>query len=147
MTYTCSIEIDLPIDKVVGLWTDESHFQDWQDGFKSIELIYGKKHEVGSKSKLVFEGKRQIELVETILISNLPQEKKAIYEHKYMINTQRTLFQSINEHKTRFISEVNYIKFNGLFIKIIAKLFPSKFKAQSQKWMEQFKYFTENLEK
>ena len=61
-----------------------------------------------------------------------------------MSNTQGSRFKALNDTTTLYISEVEYIKFNGLMIKLIAKLFPGKFKQQSQKWMNQFKAFAEN---
>lgn len=67
----------------------------------------------------------------------------ALYEHIHMTNTQTTTFKSIDTNITQYTSEEDYIKFNGMMIKLIAKLFPSKFKAQSQKWMNQFKVFAE----
>lgn len=143
MKYSCTVIINAPIDKVVQLWEDETHFKDWQDDFKSIELIEGNIHAKGSKSKILFDGKHKIELIETILINNLPTEKKALYEHVHMSNTQKTSFIALGDNETQYISEVEYLKFNGLIIKLMAKLFPSKFKAQSQKWMEQFKVFVE----
>ena len=143
MKYTCSVEIDLPIDKTVGLWENENNFGEWQDGFESIEHLSGTPNEKGAKSKIVFNGKRRIELIETIISSNLPTEKTALYEHVHMHNTQTTRFEPIAEAKTRYISEVEYIKFNGFMIRLMAKLFPNKFKAQSQKWMNQFKDFAE----
>lgn len=144
MKYTCSIEIDLPIDKVVALWENEKHFKEWQDGFQSIQHVSGTPNTEGAKSKIIFDGDRRIELLETIIQSNLPQVKSALYEHKHMTNTQTTRFQRIKNDKTLFTSEVEYIKFNGLIIKLMAKLFPGKFKAQSQKWMNQFKAFAES---
>lgn len=140
----CSIEIDLPIDKVVALWENEKHFKEWQDGFQSIQHVSGTPNTEGAKSKIIFDGDRRIELLETIIQSNLPQVKSALYEHKHMTNTQTTRFQKIKNNKTLFISEVEYIKFNGFVIKLMAKLFPGKFKAQSQKWMNQFKAFAES---
>ncbi len=85
-----------------------------------------------------------MELIETILEYNLPDEKLALYEHEHMVNTQSSRFSAIDEDHTRYTSEVNYIKFNGLLIKIIFRLFPGKLKAQSQKWMDQFKAFAES---
>jgi len=78
-------------------------------------------------------------------VANLPTEKKALYEHVHMINVQSSQFTSLGEHKTRYTSEVEYTKFNSFFIKLMARLFPKKFKAQSQKWMDQFKNFVECL--
>ena len=143
MKYTTSILINAPIQKVVQLWQNEAYFNQWQDGFKSMELLEGIPNTVGAKSKIILDGDRRIELIETILVNNLPTEKTALYEHIHMINTQTSRFESIGTDKTRYISEVEYLQFNGLMIKLMAFLFPSKFKAQSQKWMNQFKEFVE----
>jgi len=147
MKYTCTIDIDLPIDKTVELWADEKNFKEWQDGFESIELLSGAPDSKGTKSKIILNGKRRIELIETIINSDLPNEKKALYEHVHMTNTQTTRFEPISKNKTRYISEVEYTNFNGFMIKIMAKLFPKKFKEQSQKWMNQFKEFAEKTNK
>lgn len=143
MKYICKIEINAPIDNVTSLWEDENNFKHWQDGFESIVLLSGYKNTEGSKSKITLSGKHHIELIETIITHNLPSEKKALYEHKHMTNTQTSRFKSLEENKTEYISEVEYTNFNGLMIKMMAKLFPEKFKEQSQKWMNQFKEFAE----
>lgn len=147
MKYICTVEIDAPLEKVVKLWSDERNFKEWQDGFESIELLEGIADTKGAKSKIVLGGKNHIELIETILSNNLPAEKTARYEHIHMTNTQTSRFEALENNKTLYSSEVEYTQFNGLMIKLMAKLFPSKFKAQSQKWMEQFKRFIENREK
>ena len=144
MKYSCSIEINLPIAITVALWENQDNFKDWQDGFESIELVSGTHSTIGAKSKIVLNDNRRIELLETIISNNLPMEKIALYEHVHMTNTQTTRFAAINENKTRYTSEVEYLKFNGLMIKVMSKLFPSKFKDQSLKWMQQFKAFAEN---
>lgn len=143
MKYTCTVEINLPIDKVVQLWENEANFPAWQDGFKSIEHLSGTPNTKDAKSRIILEDRQKIELLETIITNNLPQEKTALYEHIHMTNSQTTRFREINTNKTLYISEVEYLQFNGIMIKIMAKLFPSKFKAQSQKWMDQFKEFAE----
>ncbi len=144
MKYICTIEIDLPIERVSTLWADERNFHHWQDGFQSITLLEGEKDAVGAKSKIVLQhGKRRMELLETIITNNLPQERKASYEHIHMTNTQATRFESISDEKTRYISEVEYNQFNGFLPKLMAKLVPGMFKKQSQKWIGQFKAFAE----
>ncbi len=146
MKYNCSIKINKPLEEVVKLWEDESNFHFWQDGFQSIELISGNKNEEGSVSQiLIQQGNMKIELEETILVNNLPKEKTAKYVHKHMTNTQTTKFVAVDENNTEYISEVEYTKFNGITLKIMAKLFPEKFKSQSEKWMNQFKVFTESI--
>jgi len=145
MKYTCTVNINLPLEKTVTLWEDENHFKEWQDGFKSIEHLSGTPNTVGAKSKIILEDNMKIELLETIISSELPHEKIALYEHIHMTNTQTTRFKAIDNNTTQYISEVEYTKFNGLMVKLMAKLFPSKFKAQSQKWMDQFKAFAEKV--
>jgi uncharacterized membrane protein len=144
MKYKCTIDINLPIDKVAALWSNEAYFKEWQDGFESIEHISGTPNTKGAKSKIIFNGKHKMELLETIISSNLPNEKVGLYEHIHMTNTQTSSFIAIDEHTTQYTSEVEYTKFNGFMIKLMAKLFPGKFKQQSQKWMNQFKSFAEN---
>ena len=77
MKYTCTVEIELPIDQVVTLWANEDHFSKWQDGFQSITLLEGVKGQPGAKTLIRFQqGKRSMELTETILINDLPIEKR-----------------------------------------------------------------------
>jgi uncharacterized membrane protein len=144
MKYTCTIEINLPIDKTVALWENEAYFKEWQDGFESIELLSGSKNTEGAKSKIILQDKRRIELIETIISYDLPNEKVALYKHIHMTNTQTSRFVAINDSTTQYISVFEYTIFSGFFIKLIAKLFPSKFKEQSQKWMNQFKAFADS---
>ena len=145
MKYTCSIEINLALEKTAALWNNEAYFSKWQDGFQSIELLSGIRNSEGAKSRILIEGKQKIELIETIISCDLPHEKIAMYDHIHMTNTQQTQFKSIDENSTLFTSTVEYTKFNGLIIKVMAKLFPSIFKKQSQKWMNQFKEFAEKM--
>ena len=145
MKYTCTITIKAPINKVIALWADEQHFDKWQDGFQFIERLQGEEGSVGATSKIVLEqGKRKMELIETIITNNLPTEKKAQYEHIHMTNTQSSRFEVMDKNTTRYTSEVEYTQFNGLMPKLMAKLFPEMFRKQSQKWMDQFKVFCEN---
>jgi len=144
MKYICTVDINGPIDKVSSLWENEEFYKNWQDGFQSITLLEGTAGAVGSKSKILLQqGKRKMELIETIVSNDLPNEKKGIYEHIHMTNTQTTKFKKLTENKTRYSSEVEYTKFNGFMPRMMAMLFPGMFKKQSQKWMDQFKEFAE----
>ncbi len=143
MKYSCSVEINAPLAKVVSLWENEENFKEWQDGFVSYTPLSGSPNKPGAKSKIVLEDRQRIELVETIISVNLPEEKTAEYFHKHMTNTQTSRFKALDKNNTLYISEVEYTKFNGLLIKLMARLFPGKFEQQSQKWMDQFKAFVE----
>ena len=57
MNYTCQITTNRPVEAVVALWENPTHFKEWQDGFKSIIHLSGTPNTVGAKSKISFEGK------------------------------------------------------------------------------------------
>ncbi len=142
MTFTCSVEINADIAKVQSIFLDSSTLKYYQDGFKSKTLISGIEGTKGAKSKLVYE---KLELIETILNSDLPDSFLGLYEHKHMTNTMKVSFSSITDTKTLYTTEIEYTKFNGFLIKLMAKLFPNMFKKQVEKWLHQFKEYVENI--
>lgn len=85
-----------------------------------------------------------MELIETIIESDLPKVKTALYDHIHMSNTQTTRFESLPNGNTRYISEVEYLQFHSWIPKLMAWLIPGVFKKQSMKWMKQFKKFAES---
>jgi uncharacterized membrane protein len=144
MKFTCSVEINKPVEKVLELFDNTKNLKEWQDGFVSLEHLSGQPGEPGAKSKLIYKiGKREIELIETISIKNLPQEFSALYETKTMTNTMTNRFIPIGEEKTKYETEIEYTSFNGIMPKIMAFLMPGVFKKQTQKWLDQFKIFAE----
>ena len=84
-----------------------------------------------------------MEIFETILIKNLPEIRKGLYEHKHMVNTMTSRFKEISPEKTLFEAEIEYTKFIGFVPKLMAFLMPGIFKKQTQKWLDQFKAFAE----
>ncbi len=142
MKFSCEIQINAPLERVAVLWFDESNNKHWQDGFESCKLVAGVKNEVDSKSILSYNKEKMI-LEETILLYNYPLEKKGLYEHKHMSNTQHTKFKDLGNGKTLYISEVDYIAFHHFMPRLLFKLFPSMFKKMSMKWVKQFKTFAE----
>jgi hypothetical protein len=144
MNFECSVDIDVPIDRVVALFNDPKNFKEWQDGFISYETFSGTPRAVGAKSKINFDnGKHKIELIETIQVMNLPAEMTALYEHKHMVNTMINRFTELPGQKTRFTTDMGYYKFIGFMPKLMALIMPGMFKKQNQKWLDQFKKFAE----
>ena len=145
MKFTCKVDIDAPIQKVVELFNNPDNLRKWQDGFISFEHISGNKGEAGSKSRLLYKaGKNGMELIETILVNNLPQEMKGLYEHKHMVNTMSNLFTELENNKTRYVAEIEYTKFIGFIPRMMSLLMPGLFKKQTQKFLNRFKRFVEN---
>lgn len=145
MKFTCKVEIDKSIDEVIPLFDNLDNLEKWQDGFVSHEHLSGEPGKVGAKSKLVYKNKgNTIELTETILKNDLPNELSASYEHQHMDNTMTNQFSELGENKTLYSAEIHYTKFKGLMPKLMARLFPGMFRRQSQKWLNQFKDFVES---
>ena len=141
MKFTCSVNINMPKVHVAEIFSNSNLLKHFQDGFKTKEHLSGVPSEKGAKSRMIYE---KMELIETILYNNLPDEFMALYEHKHMTNTMKVNFESLNKNETRYTSEIEYTKFNGFMIKLMAKLFPGLFKKQVLKWMNQFKTYVEN---
>ena len=147
MKFTCQVDVNLPIKRVIELFDNPDNMREWQDGFESFEHLSGEPGQPGAKSRVTYDmGKRgKMELIETVLVRNLPHEFSGTYEHKHMTNSLKNYFKELDSNKTRWISEVHYTQMNGFMIKLMAFFFPGMFKKQVQKWMDQFKVFAERV--
>lgn len=143
MKYTQNIIINKPINEVVELFDSVDNLYEWMEGLQSFEPLTGDPGEVGSTAKLVFKmGKRELEMIETITVKNLPAEFSGTYDAKGVHNIVRNFFEQVDENTTKHTSE-NEFQFKG-FMKVIAFLMPGAFKKQSYKYLEAFKQFAES---
>jgi len=83
MKFTCSVDINQQIDKVIEIFSDQTSLKYAQEGFKSKVLNSGVSGEISSKFKLLYE---KIEHIDTIIRNNLPKAFKGQYKHKRMVN-------------------------------------------------------------
>ena len=144
MKFTCSTDINLPINRVTSLFNNPDNYKYWQEGFISYEPIRGIPGEPGARSRIILQpGRQRIELIETITYKNLPFEMDALYEHKHMVNTMAYRFIALEENKTRYEVQVEYMKFIGFMPRMMAMLMPGMFKRQTQKWLNRFRDFAE----
>ena len=135
--------INLPLKKVIELFDSEENLFKWQPELISFEHLSGEKGEVGAKSKLRYTmGKREIEMIETITVKNLPKEFSATYEAKDVWNEMKNYFEEIDENSTRWQAD-SHFEFSG-FMKLIGFFLPGSFKKQSQKSLDLFKAFAED---
>lgn len=143
MKYSSQIDINLPINQVIELFDNADNLSKWMKGLQSFEHLSGEPGEVGAKSKLIFlMGKRNLEMIETITVKNLPQEFSGIYEAKGVWNQVKNTFTPISETQTKHSVE-NEFKFQGI-MKLIGFLMPRAFKNQTMKYLVDFKNFAEN---
>jgi len=145
MKFTCTIIIDKPRDTVVKYFSDPQYLGKYQEGFLRKVLISGELAQTDCVSKIYYrQGKGEMELTETILMNNFPEEFIGFYHHKNMDNTMKCTFKQLPENQTRYDSEIEYTEFRGFLINIMVKLFPGMFKKQVQKWLDNFKVFVES---
>jgi carbon monoxide dehydrogenase subunit G len=143
MKYNVEVIINLPREKVIELFDNPDNLKKWQPGLISFETIEGKPSEVGSIAKLKYKmGKKEIEMVETIILNNLPYEFSGTYETKGVFNIVKNYFIEIDQNSTRYLTEQEF-QFKG-YMKIIGFLMPGAFKKESMKYLNQFKTFAEN---
>ena len=51
MKFTCQVDINLPIKKVIELFDNPDNMKHWQDGLVSFKHLSGRPGEVGAKSR------------------------------------------------------------------------------------------------
>lgn len=145
MKFSCSVDIDKSRDEVVRLFDNPDNMRHWQDGFISFTPQSGTAGKVGAQSLIKYDIKgRKMDLLETVTKNNLPQEMHGTYEGDFGKNTMHNYFKVVGPNRTRWISDLEYQEMNGFIMKTMAKLMPSMFRKQTQKWMDQFKVFAEN---
>ncbi|WP_431128642.1 SRPBCC family protein [Flagellimonas flava] len=142
MKYTCEITIDLPRDAFIEKLDNPDNMKHWQRGLLAYEHLSDKPGTRGSQMSLRYKmGKREFEMVETILKRNLPDEFHMTYDTKGVHNIQKNYFKEVDE-KTQWVSESEF-QFSGFGMKLMAFLMPGAFKKQSLKYLEDFKAFAE----
>ncbi|NQT61505.1 MAG: SRPBCC family protein [Candidatus Marinimicrobia bacterium] len=143
MKYTVEVDINLPLAQVIKLFDNTDNMYKWMDGLQSFEPLEGTPGEVGAKSKMVFlSGKREIEMIETITVKNLPDEFSGTYDAKGVYNLVKNRFEARGENQTHYITEQEF-QFTG-FMKYLAFFMPGAFKKQSLQHMKAFKKFAES---
>jgi len=143
MNYVVEITIEKPRDEVIAKMDSLENLKHWQKGLVKTEHIYGTPGQEGAKMLLKYKmGKREMEIIETILKRKFPTEFHATYDTKSVHNIQKNYFQETPEQHTRWISECEF-QFSNLGLKVMGFLMPSIFKKQSLKYMKDFKAFVE----
>ncbi len=141
---TGSIIINKPIDVVTELFLDPSNLKEYQDGFVKKELRSGQDGEEGCVSTLYYKyGNQDMIMTETVVSNKLPDSYKAFYHHQHMDNTMKCSFTMVDDTSTKYDYEYEYTRINWIIPKLISIFFPSMYRKQGQKWIDQFKEFVE----
>lgn len=145
MKYTCEIEINQPVEKVIALFDNPDNMPKWMEGLQSFEHISGTPGQPGAKSKLKFKmGRREMEMTETITARNLPEDFSGYYEMDGVINNIKNSFTALSENKTLYKTENEFEIKKNFVMKMFSILMPGMFKKQSMKYLQSFKRFAES---
>ena len=143
MKFTTEITIDLPRQRVIELFDNPDNLAKWQSGLREFVHISGETGMPGAKSRLLYKvSGREVEMIETITVRNLPDEFSGTYEAKGVWNEVKNFFFEDGPGKTRWVSE-NEFRFKGLMA-VMGFLMPGSFRKETQKQMNEFKRFAEN---
>lgn len=143
MKYTCEVMIDLPRHRVIELFDSQENLSKWQPGLQSFEHLSGDPGQPGAQSRLIYdENGRRIEMVETILARNLPEEFSATYEAKGVWNSSAHYFHEAGPERTRWVMD-NEFKFSG-WMSLMGIFMRGAFPKQTMTEMNRFKEFAEN---
>ena len=143
MQYQMETIINLPRERVIELFDSFENLKEWQEGLVSHEPISGEPGQAGAKTRLLYDmGRRRIEMVETIITRNMPDEFSATYDASGVHNIVRNYFHDEGE-TTRWVLDTEF-QFSG-FMRIMSFFMGSgAFRKQTRTTMEAFKQFAEN---
>ncbi|MEN8226925.1 MAG: SRPBCC family protein [Bacteroidota bacterium] len=142
MKYTTEVTINLPRNRVIELFDSTKNLQQWQVGLKSFETISGNPGQEGTRSKMVYEGRKgDLEMTETITKRNLPDEYHGIYKARGVYNEIYNYFTEPEERRTHW-RIVSVFRFRGLMA-LMAPFMKTAFTHNTLLNMERFKSFAE----
>ncbi|MGL4650379.1 MAG: SRPBCC family protein [Caldilineaceae bacterium] len=142
MKYQSEILINLPRARVVELFDDPTNLAKWQKGLQSFEAISGTPGQPGAKSKLVFDTNgRKMEMTETVLTRNLPDEFSGTYEAPGVYNIVKNFFHEAGPSQTRYVSDQEF-QFSG-YMRLLAPFLSGAFRKQTMTFLRDFKAFAE----
>ena len=142
MKYSCELIINLPLTQVIEKFDSFDNMKEWQPGLQSYDHLEGEPGQPGATTRLVYdENGRRIDMVETIITRNLPDEFSATYEAKGVFNRISNHFNEEGPDKTRWVMESEF-EFSGVY-KLMGFFMKGSFPKETTKQMNSFKTFAE----
>lgn len=143
MEYTNEITIEQPRSLVVELFDDPENMKQWQEGLLELEHVSGDPGQPGANSRLLIESSgRKIEMIETVIKRDLPDEFHAKYTTEGVENWVKNYFIDEGPNRTRWVTE-NRFEFSGM-MRIVSFFMRGAFPKQTQQSMQDFKEFAES---
>ena len=146
MKYTTEVSIHLPREKVIEKFDSTENLYKWQPGLKKFEPLSGEPGKEGSKSTMVYEGRKgDLVMTETIVLNKFPDEFHTIYTAKGVYNEMYNYFTEPEPGITLW-KTVSVFRFKGLMA-LMAPFMGKAFTDNTLLSMERFKVFAETADK
>ena len=93
MNFTTQVVINRPRPHVLELISNPDNLTVWQPGLKSVELLAGKKNQIGARSRITFEFRGlRLEMIETVVAYEPPELFSSTYAAKGVRNLVENRF-------------------------------------------------------
>lgn len=143
VNYGHEIIVDKPLKEAWAVHKDKSKYDQWLEGFKSMELISGEQGEIGSQYRVVVkpdEEQPDFEMIETIVDKKKFDFIRLDFDSDMMFFEQTTSFSEI-EGKTKVKTESKVSGKNVFMRSMFAwmELLGGSFQAQEEKNIEGLK--------
>ncbi len=148
LNYGHEITVEKPIKEAWAVYQDATKYDQWLEGFKSIDLISGERGAVGSKYKVVVDpgdGQPDFEMIETIESLKEFDYLTMNFDSEMMVFDQTTFF-SKKDGKTTIKTD-SRVSGKGLPMRsifAIMDIFGDSFQKQEVKNIERLKKVIEN---
>jgi uncharacterized protein YndB with AHSA1/START domain len=104
MRYQVELEIKVPRDQVLELFTDADQLAKWQPDLVSFEHLRGEPRQPGAATRQVHRmGKSDVETIETIMVADPPERFAAFYDSDTVWNLIDNQFIDVDGRSTRWI--------------------------------------------
>ncbi len=145
MKYSTEILINLPRTTVIDLFDNTENLQQWQPGLKIFTHLEGEEREEGTRSELIYEGRKgDLVMTEIITTKRLPEQIHMTYRSRGLYNEVENWFTEKEPGITLWRTE-NFFRFRGVMM-LMVPFMKQAFIHNTILNMDRFKLFAENRE-
>jgi len=143
MKFRTEIDIDRPVNELIGLLQDPDVTMKWLDGLRSVKHVSGDFRRPGCVSRVVFDSPAgRMLITETVISNELPEEYIIRYDGQGYVSYSNYSFEELSSDSTKFII-VQHVELKGAF-KLAGGLLKGTMDRQLNKSAESFKRYAEN---
>lgn len=143
VNYGHTIVVNKSVQEAWNIHKDDSKYDQWLEGFKSMELLSGEKEQVGSTYRVIVnpgEGQEDFEMIETVVGLKEYEYVDLSFDSDMMVFEQKTLFKELGGQTS--ITTESKCSGKGWFMRsmfAIMEMIGGSFQKQEEKNLEALK--------